>query len=286
MFSSLRRQNEALRGTHLSPNLEGTTSGLSSRLVANIVLLSRTMLAGNITTPKLAVTPDTSPSSSLGPIPAATESGEDNNDFAKSTVIGASINFVNCIVGAGCIGFGGAMAASGGLLSIVTMIFCAWLMKLSFDLLISLGLQTPEGIRSSYESLGEAAYGSRGRAAVLVSKGIFCFGGLVAIVVIVKDNFGPSMRNLLGTAVSSGQDNWLISILLDDKISTIILSAVVILPLSCLRDMTPLERYSAVKIFSFMMILVIVVYLWATLPENNDPEVTSFFERWIEVRSG
>jgi amino acid permease len=169
------------------------------------------------------------------------------------------------------------------------MIFCAWLMKLSFDLLISLGLQTPCGIRSSYESLGEAAYGHKGRTAVLVSKGIFCFGGLIAIVVIVKDNFGPSMRHLLGETTPSDDDNWLVSILLDDKHSTFILSAAVMLPLSLLRDMTPLERFSAVKVFSFMMILAIVVYLWATLA-GNDPEMVParghFFERWLQVRPG
>lgn len=90
------------------------------------------------------------------------EEEEDANSPNKSTVVGASINFVNCIIGAGCIGFGGAIAASGGFLSFLSMVFCAYLMKLSFDLLIELGLKTA-GIRSSYEQLGEAAYGNIGR---------------------------------------------------------------------------------------------------------------------------
>jgi len=209
----------------------------------------------------------------------------------KSTVLGASINFVNCIIGAGCIGFGGAIAASGGLFSIVTMIFCAYVMKLSFDLLIELGLKTTAGINSSYEQLGEEAYGRHGKLAVLMSKGVFCFGGLIAIIIIVKDNFAPSMLHLLrvrSNNVNVEGTNWLTSVLLDDKLSTFVLSAVVMLPLSLLRDLTPLERFSAVKICTFIIIIFIVMYLYFTLV-GKDPDVPAggdFYERWLQVRGG
>lgn len=159
-------------------------------------------------------------------------------------------------------------------------------MKLSFDLLISLGLQTPTGINSNYETLGLAAYGNNGRTAVLSSKLLFCFGGLIAIVVIVKDNFGPAIRSLLG--VTANNETWLTTILLDDKVSTFILSTLVMLPLSLLRDMTPLERFSAVKICSFLCILSIVVYLWFTLSGTipGVPAHGHIIKRWVEVRNG
>lgn len=173
------------------------------------------------------------------------------------------------------------MARSGGAISIVMMLFCAYLAKLSFDLLISLTIETG-AVHASYEELGSLAYGHQGKLAVLLSKGIFAFGGLVAIVIIVKDNFAPSLQHLTGLSPSKG--GWT-ALLLDDNSSTLFLSALVMLPLSLLRDMTPLERFSAVKIVTFVLILLVVVYLYWSTPTPNDIDGT-FCNHWLQVRVG
>lgn len=87
------------------------------------------------------------------------------------------MNFTNTIVGAGCIGLGNAMARSGGLISIATILFFAILTKLSFDLVIVLSVET-EGALGSYEQLGQIAYGIPGRIAVMISKFLCFFGGV------------------------------------------------------------------------------------------------------------
>ena len=82
-----------------------------------------------------------------------------------STVAGATFNFTNSVVGAGAIGLGGAIAVSGGAVSIACIIFFGILTKLSLDMLIELTVKT-DGANGSYEDLGRAAYGTAGRLAV------------------------------------------------------------------------------------------------------------------------
>jgi hypothetical protein len=50
-----------------------------------------------------------------------------------SSVAGATFNFTNAIVGAGAIGLGGAVAVSGGLISIFLILFFGLLTKLRYS---------------------------------------------------------------------------------------------------------------------------------------------------------
>jgi sodium-coupled neutral amino acid transporter 11 len=217
-----------------------------------------------------------------------------------STVVGAALNFTNSIVGAGCIGFGAAMAASGGLMAVAMMLSSAYLNKLSMDLLVELAILTDV---PSYEGLGQHAYGTKGKLAVVLSKGIYAFGSLVAYIIIVKDNFAPAARHLWlqqqdDSAVSALSSSWsLTSLFLDDTVSTIFLCATIILPLCLLRDMKPLERFSAVKIATFFIICFVVAYLWATTDTSSnstsftessatDASSTAFTNHWLVIRPG
>ena len=169
-----------------------------------------------------------------------------------SSVQGAALNFTNTIVGAGCIGLGNAMARSGGLISIATILFFAILTKLSFDLVIVLSVET-EGALGSYEQLGQIAYGIPGRIAVMISKFLCSFGGLVVYIKIVKDNFASDLRDF--TKQDYNQD-----------FVTLLHSASVVLPFCLLRDMTHLERVSIIKIFVLVSILSTITYLYVTNP--------------------
>lgn len=210
-----------------------------------------------------------------------------------STILGASLNFVNCIVGAGCIGYGGAIAQSGGMISLTTMLLFAILAKLSFDLLIGLSIETGS-ITTSYEDLGEMAWGRKGRLSVLWSKLVFSYGALVAIAVIVKDNFAPACRMLLGLPGLSQDDqvrDWTL-IFYKDNLLTFLLCLSAMLPICFLRDMHPLERFSAIKIMAFAMIITTVIYLFLTLRIEPTPGQLptnpnkAFVTHWLEVRPG
>eukprot|EP00540_Astrosyne_radiata_P002351 CAMPEP_0116839438 /NCGR_PEP_ID=MMETSP0418-20121206/9769_1 /TAXON_ID=1158023 /ORGANISM="Astrosyne radiata, Strain 13vi08-1A" /LENGTH=114 /DNA_ID=CAMNT_0004469553 /DNA_START=36 /DNA_END=377 /DNA_ORIENTATION=+ len=83
------------------------------------------------------------------------------------------------VAGAGVLGISGAIAQSGGLISIFFILVIAVLTKRSYDVLIGLSLDT-EGVNGSYERLGEIASGKAGRIAVYASKFVYTFFTLVA----------------------------------------------------------------------------------------------------------
>jgi len=215
-----------------------------------------------------------------------------------SSVFAAALNFTNSIVGAGCIGFGAAMANSGGFMSIFLMLFFAFLNKLSFDVLVDLALIT-QTEHASYEGLGEEAFGERGQLVVKVVKSVYSFGTAVAMIVIIRDNFSFAMRQIFLSPdrdVSSGPHSFIGSLFFNEVHSTIFLSTFVILPLCLLRDMTPLTRFSALKITTFFFIIFCVMYLWATTPPEQLQDGTAaadfvspsdtFAEHWLVVKHG
>jgi sodium-coupled neutral amino acid transporter 11 len=192
------------------------------------------------------------------------------------------------MLGAGLIGLGGAIANSGGLISIVSICIFAILSKFSFDLIVGLAIESEGEHASSYESLGYAAYGRVGKLTVIISKGLYSFGTLVAYIVIIKDNFSFAIVHLLygdGDEDMLPAAGWLQSTLGNQNIVTIILCSTIMLPLCLLRDLTPLERFSALKIIAVMLIVVIVVYLFFAHSDENSDEA-GFGEHWMVVRGG
>lgn len=188
---------------------------------------------------------------------------------------------------AGAIGLGGAIASSGGLISLLTVLIFAVLGKLSFDLVIILAVET-EGAQGSYEALGSVTYGNAGRLAVMLSKLIYSFGCLVAYCVIVKDNAASALLHLVyGQAAVVDESSWFQNLLSNEALVTLVLSTTVILPLCMLRHMARLEKVSAVKIVAVVLIIVIVAYLFIANPEGKVREPAGgTYENWFDIRSG
>jgi len=210
-----------------------------------------------------------------------------------STVAGATFNFTNSIIGAGAIGLGGAIAVSGGVVSVLCIVFFGIFTKLSLDLLIELTVST-DGAHNSYEDLGRVAYGTAGRLAVLISKTLYSFGCLVAYIIVVKDNFGSGLRHLIyrddedgGGGGRGDNASWFETLLESEDLLTFILSTGIILPLCLMRDMTTLSNFSIVSVFAMVAITIIVVLLFVVNPRGEvrmDGGTT--YENWFEVRPG
>lgn len=183
--------------------------------------------------------------------------------FSKgSSLAGCVFNFTNSIVGAGCMGLGGVMAASGGLVSIVAILWFAMLSKFSFDLLIDLS----EG--GSYEQLAFQTYGKAGSTMVSVSRFLYAYGCLVAYIKIVDDNLASGIEGMTGRRFGGA-------------VVTFVVSATVMLPLSLLRDMTPLQRVSLVKI---LVVLCIIGTVTSLYPANHRGDEAAFQQHWLDVR--
>jgi len=224
-------------------------------------------------------------------------------DDSGSSVVGAIFNFTNCIVGAGAIGLGGAIAQSGGLVSVLCIILFAILTKRSLDLVICLSLETQT---ESYEDLGQLALGQTGKLVITVSKFLYSFGCLIAYVVVIKDNMGPALSNLLQGACQHHDDDadhaneLLGESFFDTPVSTVcqvlrnrilttwVVCIAVVLPLCLLRDMRPLASLSAVSIASILAIVGIILYLYADNPHNEirQNDNTDIYDMWLQVRPG
>jgi amino acid permease len=136
----------------------------------------------------------------------------------------------------------------------------------------------------TYEELGRAAYGSKGRLAVLTSKCLYSFGCLVAYVVVVRDNFGPALRRIVTSSVSESKGNQWPAWLQDDDYLAFLVSATIMLPLSCPRTMEPLAKFSLVSVLSIMFLALSVMYLYFSCTDPVATEST-FYENWVEIRS-
>ena len=224
-----------------------------------------------------------------------------------SSVSEAAFNFTNSIVGAGCIGLGGAIALSGGFISIALVLFFAILTKLSLDLLIRLSIeQSSTTMTASYEDLAQEGMGFwKGRTLVMICKFSYSFGCLVAYIIVIKDNCGPALKSLIygegddedkhNTAAmdffsnkhyDDDGDNWLFWFLSKDSMVTWVISLAFILPLCLLRDMTPLAFGSLISVASMVTIVGIVIYIYFDCPDVRQKPTGSFYENWLEIRPG
>ncbi len=202
-----------------------------------------------------------------------------------SSVAEAIFNLTNSIIGAGAIGLGGAMAVSGGLISVLLILFFGYLTKLSLDIVIRLSVEA-FGAHGSYEDLAQLGLGRPGRLLVMICKILYSFGCLVAYIVVIKDNFAPGMRDLIyGSSDHHERTDLLHMILSDSAGFTWLISLVCILPLCLLRDMTPLASLSLVSVISMIAIVGIVVSMYFFSPEIA-VSGGSFYDKWIEVRPG
>ncbi len=195
--------------------------------------------------------------------------------------VGAALNLTNSTVGAGCIGLGGAIAHSGGLVSLLALTVFAVLSKYSLDLVVNLSLESQD-VRASYESLGFLTYGPRGEFAIILSKGLYSFGCLVAYIVIIKDNLAHAILHLSHLDNADNLMGTWLGLLTNQYFVTVFLCTTIMLPLCMLRNVSPLERFSAFKILVVMLIVVIIIYLFLA-SEKQQP---SFVDHWLVIHPG
>ncbi|KAL7566861.1 hypothetical protein ACA910_021355 [Epithemia clementina (nom. ined.)] len=234
--------------------------------------------------------------------------GEKNAmSHGTSTVWSCTVNVTNAIIGAGCIGYGGAMANSGGYIFIVLMTFFAILFKFSFDMLVELVLLPPRrgGVHhktdsrklpdpssaaaatASFENLPIlSGYKRIGLWIVMASKGFYSLGCMVAYVVIIKNNLASGCKGLIPSSwlhwfglssssvdstVSTPTQSFLVLNMLNnadgEMLATMLVCLTVMLPLCLLRDVSLLARFSSAKIALYCIMLAIVMYLFITLPQ-------------------
>eukprot|EP00978_Attheya_sp_CCMP212_P010449 scaffold25330_cov51-Attheya_sp.AAC.1 len=164
------------------------------------------------------------------------------DEAVKSSVMGASANLINAIVGAGIVGIPYAIRECGLVAGVGLVLFCALLTEKSLRLLI----ETARHVNvPSYEMLLEASFGTIGFYFISINMFIMAYGAMLTYLMIVKQ----TLPVLLGVAV----DNYP----MNNAILTVS-SLLVQLPLSCQRDMAQLAKTSRISVVLDCFIVMII----------------------------
>ena len=176
---------------------------------------------------------------------------EDQGKRGKSTVFGASFNFINSIVGAGIIGMSFAIKQCGFYSGVFAILFVAWLNNRSAVMLIDCGIQKK---CLDYELLSEISLGRRGYYFTLAAMMTFAYGGQVAYLILVGDTVP-----LIGAIFCPG------TLLANRNVVLVAASTFIILPLCLMRDLSSL---ACTSFLSILAVTVLVSIVLATAPNS------------------
>ena len=192
-----------------------------------------------------------------------------------SSTAAAIINMVNAVLGAGIVSLPYAWAQAGFILGWIMFIITAIIANYTLELLINIAdplCRQGEISLVSYELLAERILGGWGKALVIVSQFLYAFGIGVSYVVIIHDELPTALTQLL--SVSWFHDNSVLTV--------IIVACAILLPVSCLRDVSALAKASFFCFASAVMLIVIVSY---ELVEDKDA-LCDNITKWEEASAG
>jgi sodium-coupled neutral amino acid transporter 11 len=176
----------------------------------------------------------------------------------KSSILGASSNLVNSIVGAGIIGIPYAIRMTGLISGLLLLILVAVLTDKSLRLLIEQASFHPKLKNRNvhtFEDLASYPFGQFGSGFVLFNMFIMAYGAMVAYLLIIKDTIPTVLGYEHGTH------------LLERNLIVIATSLAVMVPLSMQRDMASLSLTSALSVTADI-ILVVFIASFAPVKES------------------
>lgn len=165
----------------------------------------------------------------------------------KSSVYGASFNFINSIIGAGIIGMPYALRLCGFYLGIAMLIVVAYLVDRSVIMLIECGIKAG---KYDFEELTFHYLGKSGYLAAVVFMFLFAYGAQIAYMVIVGDTVPVVLNTFVGER----------TILTNREEVILAFAVLVVLPLCLLKQLSSLANTSLVSILSDIALVLIVVF--------------------------
>jgi sodium-coupled neutral amino acid transporter 11 len=167
----------------------------------------------------------------------------------KSSILGASSNLVNSIVGAGIIGIPYALRMSGLWAGVLLLLLVAALTDKSLRLLIEQASFHPKLHHlpiHTFEDLASYPYGKFGSAFILFNMFIMAYGAMIAYLLIIKD----TIPTVLG--YEHGQN------ILERNLILVATSLFIMVPLSMQRDMASLSCTSAISVTADVILVIFI----------------------------
>jgi solute carrier family 38 (sodium-coupled neutral amino acid transporter), member 11 len=163
----------------------------------------------------------------------------------NSSVITASFNFINSIVGAGIIGIPYAIQRCGFVSGVIMLAYVAYLVYQSVTMLIDCGVKAK---KLDFEELAEHLLGRSGYYAALVFMFLFAYGAQVAYLVVIGDTIPVVAELFLPDSIFANRN-----------ITIALMSTIIVLPLCLLKDLSSLSWTSMLSIAADIALVLIVL---------------------------
>ncbi|XP_062990038.1 sodium-coupled neutral amino acid symporter 2 [Elgaria multicarinata webbii] len=175
-----------------------------------------------------------------------------------TTSFGMSVfNLSNAIVGSGILGLSYAMANTGIALFVILLVFVSIFSLYSVHLLLK---TANEGGSLLYEQLGMKAFGMAGKLAASVSITMQNIGAMSSYLYIVKYELPLVIKSFMNIEENTGE--WYIN----GDYLVILVSLVLILPLSLLKNLGYLGYTSGFSLLCMVFFLIVVICKKFQLP--------------------
>lgn len=176
----------------------------------------------------------------------ANENESASSDLSgNSSVLTASFNFINSIVGAGIIGIPYAIQRCGFVSGVIMLAYVAYLVYQSVTMLIDCGVKAN---KLDFEELAEHLLGRSGYYAALVFMFLFAYGAQVAYLVVIGDTIPIVAKLFMPDSVFANRN-----------ITIALMSTCIVLPLCLLRDLSSLSWTSMLSIAADIALVLIVL---------------------------
>ncbi|XP_008299374.1 putative sodium-coupled neutral amino acid transporter 11 [Stegastes partitus] len=194
---------------------------------------------------------------------------------SRSSLISASFNFINSIIGSGIIGLPYALNQAGLPFGLLLLMVVGFITDYSIILLIKGGNLSGT---SSYQSLVQSTFGSPGFLILSGLQFLYPFIAMISYNITTGDTLTKVFQRIPGV----GPDH-----ILAERHFVILLSTVVFtLPLSLYRNIEKLGKVSLLSMVLTLAILVIVIIRAATFgPQIAPTENAWSFAKWNAIQA-
>lgn len=192
---------------------------------------------------------------------------------SKSGLRSAFFNMTNSIVGAGIVGIPAAFRNSGLLAGLVLMAMLTYVNDWTLRLII---LNTKLSGAKTYTGFVTHSFGTNGKIIVLLSQGLFAFGGAVGFSVIIGDSIPHVLRSIFKDNV---ENHPLWDFMLSRNVIIVICVVFISYPLSLIRDMSKLAKTSGLAVIS--MVIIIVIVITKSISASDDLRGTISGSEWF-----
>ncbi|GFH10522.1 putative sodium-coupled neutral amino acid transporter 10, partial [Haematococcus lacustris] len=175
-----------------------------------------------------------------------------SHDLSRSTIQQSVLNLVNCIVGAGVLGYPYCFKSSGYMLATVIMLVCLVACRFSYQLMLYCTQLTS---RRTFEDMAEQATGQLGKLTITLCVAALNLGSIVAYLNILAD----VLSSVAGTIIPPGAE----------PSRSVFLAGVTLfgaLPVALIvRDHHVMASFSMASV-GFIVLFACVIVLFACLP--------------------